>query len=65
MIVLQKKSVVSFAVSVDDINHTIKELNNNGIEIDNGPIEFPSGETIWKYYLVFVSKIKYSIEVTI
>lgn len=41
-----KESVVSFAISVTDIKHTINELKNNGIEIDKGPIEVPSGETI-------------------
>ncbi len=41
-----KESVVSFCLSVTDLKQTINELKNKGIEMDKGPFEVPSGETI-------------------
>ncbi len=41
-----KESVVSFCLSVTNLKQTINELKNKGIEMDKGPFEVPSGETI-------------------
>lgn len=40
------ESIVSFAMSVDDIKNTINELKKNGVTIEKEPISTPSGEII-------------------